>query len=213
MALSQVYSCEAYTVKLLGLKNVILNDTYRKISKSLNSYKTNLRNKTFLITFGGVDKPNRTKVVYQLLQKINNKPDKIIIILGLMYKYKNELDEIVSQSDINTHIYQNTPEMPYLLAESDVVFNSGGLSVWEAGVLKSLNIIIGYTEREKTGGKFLHENGLAIYLGNENDLSLYIPVEKTDKILDTDTSEIIENLYSKIDVTGVNNIVKELLKF
>ena len=36
---------------------------------------------------------------------------------------------------------------------------------------------------------------------------------KTDKILDTDTSEIIENLYSKIDVTGVNNIVKELLKF
>lgn len=212
MALSQQYSCEDYTVKLLGLKNVILNDVYREISKNLNKFKTNLPNKTVLITFGGVDKPNRTKVIYQLLQNIKQKPDKIIIVLGLMYKYKKELEEIIKQSKIETEMYQNTPKMPYLLAESDVVFNSGGLSVWEAGVFKSLNIIIGYSDREKTGGKFLHEEELAIYLGNEKSLSSNRAVEKIEKILETDPSDIIKNLYTKIDVNGIYNVVKEILK-
>ena len=146
MALSQSYSSEDYTIKLLGPKNVILNSNYKIISKNLDNYKTNLKNKTILITFGGVDQPDRTSFVYKSLMQTEFSPDKVIIVLGALYGNRKILEKIVNKSKIPTEIYQNTPKMPYLFAEADIVFNSGGLTVWESGILKALNIIIGFSE-------------------------------------------------------------------
>ncbi|NOZ33900.1 MAG: hypothetical protein GXO80_01200 [Chlorobi bacterium] len=212
MALSQKYSCEDYTLKLLGPENVILNNAYRNILQNPEKYKTHLRKKTVLITFGGVDKPNRTSLVYRILVNLKNKPEKIIIVLGAMYKFRKEIEESASKTPVNTEIYQNTPEMPCLLAESDIVFNSGGLTVWEAGVLKSLNVITGFTERENVGGKFLGNDKLGIYLGDVSILFNPDIERKIETILQHDNSEIINNLFSKIDVNGIYNVVNAIIR-
>lgn len=212
MALSQNYSTEDYTIKLLGPKNVILNNDYRIISENLKNHKTNLTNKTVLLTFGGVDEPDRTSFVYKSLTQSKQQPDKIIIVLGAMYKSKKNLNRIINKSPIKTEIYQNTPKMAYLLAESDVVFNSGGLTVWEAGVLKSLNIIIGFSERERIGGKFIGDNKLGIYLGIKEDYNIKKLSKKIDEILISDNLNLVRNLFNKIDVTGIKNSVKTINK-
>lgn len=206
MALSQEYSCEKYTKKFLGPKNVILKSEYRLISKNLDFYKKNRTNKTILLTFGGVDGPDRTSFVFEALQKVGIKPDKIIIVLGSLYKNKESLKQIVDNSDIETEIYQNTTKMPYLLAEADIVFNSGGLTVWESGALKSFVVIIGHSQREQQGGKYLGDNKLGIYLGTKNDYTTDSLSVKIDTIFD-DYQNMVNNLYSKIDANGIQNVI------
>lgn len=210
MALSQEYSCEDYTIKLLGPQNVILKEDYRTISKDLDQYKTKLKNKTLLLTFGGVDEPDRTSFIYQALQNIKNQSDKIIIVLGSMYKFKSKIENIAKTSLIDTEIYQNTSKMPYLLAEADIVFNSGGLTVWESGVLKSTNIIMGFSKREQIGGQYIGDNKLGIYLGSKDDYTINSLSDKIDSILENYNNQFINNLYSKIDVNGIENAVQKI---
>jgi spore coat polysaccharide biosynthesis predicted glycosyltransferase SpsG len=212
MALSQSYSTEDYTVKLLGPKNVILNNHYKIISENLDNIKTKLINKTILLTFGGVDQPDRTSFVYKSLTQIKNKPSKIIVVLGGLYENRKNLERIVNKSRIPTEIYQNTPKMPYLLAESDIVFNSGGLTVWEAGVLKALNVIIGFSNREQIGGRFIGDNNLGIYLGKKDDFNSESLSEKINAIIVKDNTKLINKLSSKIDVNGINNTIKSINK-
>jgi spore coat polysaccharide biosynthesis predicted glycosyltransferase SpsG len=131
-------------------------------------------------------------------------------VLGAMYKQKDELVKLAGSSEIKTEIYQNTPEMPHLLAESDIVFNSGGLTVWEAGVFNNLVVIMGYSERERIGGEFIGKNKYGIYLGTKDDYDLSSLSEKIDAILNSDNSQFIINLSKKIDVNGITKVVKAI---
>lgn len=212
MALSQKYDCEAYTQKLLGPQYVILKADYQKISEDITSYKSRLGGKTILLTFGGIDEPDRTSFVYKSLMQTSYVPAKIIIVLGAMYKYKADLESLVTSSHIETEVYQDTPQMPYLLAEANIVFNSGGLTVWESGVLGALNIIIGYSDREKIGGKYAGENGYAIYLGSKKDYSVHSLADKIDSIFRQNNQEFISKLNECIDVYGVNKVVDVIEK-
>ena len=210
MALSQKYSCEDYTIKLLGPKIVILKNEYRKIAKNLNKYKTNLPNRTVLLTFGGVDEPDRTSYVYKALLNCKYQADKIIIILGAMYKNKEKIVELSKNSAIKTEIYQNTPKMPYLLAESDIVFNSGGLTVWEAGVFNNLIVIMGHSEREQLGGKYIGDNEYGIYLGTKDNYTIESLSKKIEHILSDDNNQYISKLSEAIDVNGIEKVVNTI---
>jgi len=207
MALSQTYSTETYTRKLLGTENVILNEDYRKISKQLYRYKTNLPNKTVLLTFGGMDKPDRTSFVYKAILNTQPKPDKVIIVLGALYQYRKKIEQLMANAAIKTELYQNTPKMPYLLAESDIVIGSGGLTVWEAAVLKNLVIIMGHSKREQIGGKFIGDNKLGIYLGTINNYTQKSLCEKLSSIFSSDYSSLVNNLSTKINADGIQNVI------
>ncbi len=207
MALGQEYSSEIYSEKLLGPEYVILKNDYRLITKNLSQHKFSKKGKVILLTFGGVDQPDRTKFVYQALLKANSKIDKIIIVQGSMYKKDIDFDDIVAMSKVKTEIYKNTPKMPYLLAESDVVFNSGGLTVWESGVLKSLNVILAFSDREQIGGRYIGDNKLGFYWGTKDSYSIGSLSKKIDNLLNRDNNQMIENLFSKIDVNGISKVV------
>ncbi len=210
MALSQKYSCEPYTKLLLGPKNVILKEDYRKIAQSLDKYKTKLPNKTVLLSFGGIDKPNRTEFVYKALLNCKNKVDKIIIVLGSMYEHKAEIEELAKNDKIKTEIYQNTQKMPYLQAEADIMISSGGLTVWEAGAFKTLNIIMGFSEREQIGGKFIGNNNLGYYLGIKEDFDTNKLSETLEQIIYNNNDSIITKLYENIDVNGIQKVINQI---
>ena len=210
MALSQTYSCEPHTIQLLGPQYVILKKEYQKIFNNLQNNKIHLPNKTILLTFGGIDKPDRTRFIYQALLDSKNKIDKIIIVLGSMYQNKKDIEQLAKNSKIKTDIYQNTPQMPYLLAESDIVFNSGGLTVWEAGVFNNLIVIMGHTKREQTGGKFIGDNQYGIYLGTKDDYTPTSLAKTIDTILQTDYTPFITNLSKQIDVNGIEKVINAI---
>ncbi len=210
MALSQQYDCEVYTRKLLGPQFVILKEEYQKLYESISQYKNQGKGKTILLTFGGIDEPDRTSFVYNALLQIRPVPAKIILVLGAMYKHRVALENLVQRSPVKTELYQNTPRMPYLLAESDIVFNSGGLTVWESGVLGALNIIMGYSNREQISGMYAGDNGYAIYLGTIKDYSVSALSKKISSIFNHDNQKIIARLSECIDVKGVNKVVETI---
>ncbi len=212
MALSQTYKCEPYTKKLLGLQYVILNEEYRLLANNINLNKNNALKKTVLITFGSADVPDRTSFVLRALQPLQSGLHKIIVILGALYSQKNKVEELAKAFNIPVEIYQNTPKMPHLLAEANVSITSGGLTVWEAGALHTLNVVMGYSYREKEGGKYYGDNNIAIYLGTKEDYTVEKLSEKLNTILKSDYSEIIKNLAKKINPFGVEKVVNELMK-
>lgn len=211
MALSQTYLHESYTKLFLGPSYVILKDVYRNLQNKISPKKLFPKQKTVLISFGGVDKPDRTAFVYKALDKLTNPPNKIIIVLGSLYGNRKNIEKLISESKIPTELYQNTSKMPELQAEANILISSGGLTVWEAGCLKTLNIVMGYSEREKIGGKFLHDNNYGYYLGSKDDYTIDSLAKVLDNIIQTDYKEIVENLYQKIDVNGVKKISDSLL--
>lgn len=210
MALSQQYDCEVHTRKLLGPQFVILKEEYQIVYKSISQYKNQEKGKTILLTFGGIDEPDRTSFIYKALLQIQPVPAKIILVLGAMYKHRVALENLVENSPVNTELYQDTPRMPYLFAETDIVFNSGGLTVWESGVLGALNIIMGHSNREQTSGMYAGDNGYAMYLGTKQDYSVSSLSKKINSILRQDNQKIIARLSECIDVKGVNKVAETI---
>jgi len=207
MALSQEYDCSVHTKKLLGPRYVILENNYKEIYKNIDHYKTNKEKKTILITFGGVDKPDRTSLVYKALVMNKQHINKIIIVLGSMYQHKQKIEKLAREFKEKTEVYQNTTKMPFLFAESDIVFNSGGLTVWEGSVFSNLIVIMGHTEREILGGKFIGENNYGIYLGTKSDYDIKKLSNKISDILNRDNTLLIYRLEKEIDVNGVEKVV------
>ena len=207
MALSQEYDCSVHTKKLLGPRYVILENNYKEIYKNIDHYKTNKEKKTILITFGGVDKPDRTSFVYKALVMNKQHINKIIIVLGSMYQHKQKIEKLAREFKEKTEVYQNTTKMPFLFAESDIVFNSGGLTVWEGSVFSNLIVIMGHTEREILGGKFIGENNYGIYLGTKSDYDIKKLSNKISDILNRDNTLLIYRLEKEIDVNGVEKVV------
>ena len=218
MATYQTYSTEHYTIKLLGTKYLILKKDYRILANK-QPYKQHKLSgkKTILLTFGGSDADDRTAFVYEALTQIKNTKviNKIIIVLGALYKNKNKIKQLAATSGIPTEIYMNTPCMPHLIYESDIMISSGGLTVWEAAALQKPVIIIAGSDREIKSGKFLANKQLAHYLGTKND---WISTQKLSTTLQyIITNEVLLNSFASkfqkvVDTNGVLRVVEVIKK-
>ncbi len=217
MATYQTYSTEPYTIKLLGTKYLILKKDYRLLASKNEKIKANHEKKTILLTFGGSDADDRTSFVYEALTQINNIQaiNKIIIVLGALYQYKNKIEQLAATSGIPTEIYMNTPRMPYLIYESDIMISSGGLTVWEAAALQKPVIIIAGSDREIKSGKFLAEKQLAYYLGTKNDWSSSQELSSTLQRIITNNNmlnSLASNFHKVVDTNGVLRVVEVIKK-
>ncbi len=213
MAPELTYSTENYTEKLLGTEYVILDPRFaelRNIVKPVWALKKNV----VLISFGGADKPDRTSLVYESLQEFKDKIDKIIIVLGALYQHGNKIKKLVSESLIETEIYQNTNEMPQLMIEAKYAFTSGGLTAWELAVTKTLNIIIAGSERETLTGEYLGKKGFSYYLGNINDVKPENIKDAFEEILinGEKNKALVEKLNSVVNVNGIEKVADKILE-
>ncbi len=213
MAPGLKYSTEEYTIKLLGTQYVILDPRFEEIRKNKKPV-WNEKNNVVLISFGGVDKPDRTSFVYEILKEFEQQIEKIIIVLGALYGNKNKIEKLIENSKVETELYQNTGKMPYLMAESKYAFTSGGLTAWELGVTKTLNIIIAESDREYLSGKYIGENGFGYFLGRMSELSRERLVNSLNSIFGNHDKNIkmVENLSAGIDPAGANKVVENILK-
>ncbi len=212
MAPSLEYSTEPYTEKLLGTRFVVLDPRYSEIAVQNENWES--KNNVVLISFGGVDKPDRTGFVYEALQEFSGVIDKIIVVTGALYQNQNNLEKLISQSKIDTELYRNTNRMPFLMAESKYAFTSGGLTAWELGVTKTLNIIIAESEREFLSGKFLGENGYCYFLGKINEVSVDKLKESFNVILSNANNNkiMVEKLFAEIDPYGTEKVVEKIVQ-
>ena len=215
MATSQTYSTEPYTIKLLGTKYLILKKDYRILAAKNENKKQIPDKKTILLTFGGSDADDKTSFVYKALTKAKSDKaiKKIIIVLGALYQNKEHIENLTKLSGIPTEIYINTPKMPYLIYESDVMISSGGLTVWEAAALQKPVIILSSSDREIKSAKFLNDKQLAHYIGTKKDWTTQekLSSELLKIITNNPLLESLANNFHKVvDTKGVFRVTEAI---
>ncbi|RUA34939.1 MAG: UDP-2,4-diacetamido-2,4,6-trideoxy-beta-L-altropyranose hydrolase [Bacteroidetes bacterium] len=210
-AKSLQYDCMSYTIKLLGLNYLILNQDFREIEKVKKNENQN--NLTILLSFGGADSRNFTVKSLKAIHSLKDIINELIIVVGGLYDNFEELKGLIQQSDINISLYKNTPKMAELMANSDIAITSGGLTSWELASLNVNNIIIPTSERESVTAKYLEEKFKLWCIFNESNINYKLP-KLIEKCYD-DRSNLENPLRNEVNKDGVElfcNEIKKLLK-
>ena len=112
------------------------------------------------ITFGGVDPANLTQRICNILSGLQEDFD-CKVILGIGYSHQIVTNLEILDSPINFEAE---------IAKSDIVFTSGGRTVYEAAFLGKPSIVIAQNSRETTH-HHLDENSGVVYLGLHSEVS------------------------------------------
>ena len=149
--------------------NIFNGFKYTCMRRDLKLYKPlKFKNicKNIVITFGGSDPQNFTKLVLDIL--ISNKiyeNMKIIVILGLGYKYDNNIYEY---RKYNIIVLKNVLNMPIILQKADIGITANGRTLFEFAHFGIPCISLAQNDREKIHTFAKEDNGV-IFLGERKD--------------------------------------------
>lgn len=127
-----------------GTKYWIMRPDFYEYAKKKKTTSDNI--KIITLIFGGADPQNYTaKVVKQLLK---NEGYRINVIIGSAYSFEDELRNYISQcvSKTDVLLMKNVANMAEIMFNSDLVFSSPGLSMFEA--LKVNTPVISFWQSE-----------------------------------------------------------------
>lgn len=211
-ALDLEYSKSKKYKLLLGPKYCILRDEFIVKSQiGVEEFKN--KKKNIIITFGGVDKPNRTYFTVKALIKLSHYFEHLFIVLGINYENETELVEFLNTSGLSYSILRNITNISDYMAQSFISINSGGLTCWENGILNTLNIVLGYSFREEESGLALERHKMGYYIGNVNQIGYQEFTNRLKSVFnkEKEMEKRVKCLKNEIGDEGVVRFVDELL--
>jgi len=172
MLLDQTYSLNgisrwnglvpSYCKLLSGAKYALLRPEFIKVKRSL-SQRTGII-KRILISFGGIDKLNSTRVALEAIIASNYNNITIDVVVGEGNPHMGDLKLRCDQLDyVNLHI--QTSEIAKLMASADLSIGGGGTMIWERCYLGLPTILICIADNQVNQAKSVHSYGAVIYLG------------------------------------------------
>ena len=209
MSLYQDFQTQETCELILGPQYFIFDKRVRAIKPPIKAETR--EKKKILITFGSSDPSDNTIKVLTSLENYLTQFEQVIVVIGGMYKNTESLLQhpfiLNNKEKVAVHI--NTNEMYQLMEEADIAITSMGLTYWELVLHKVPCMVVSSTPREKTQIGFFCEHQYAHYLGDFNDENWEnkwkLNVEKYQDDLK------IDDLYNKINVNGVELLVKRIM--
>ena len=212
LSLSLNFSVEPYTKCLFGLQNLILDEGFRQIAKDTSTNYSNTKGLVALLTFGGSDPNNLTLKTLGALSLINEKFEKIIVVIGGMYQNEKALMNFITHKRMNIEVHKDTDKMHKLILNSNIAFVSGGITTWELGALGVPVIILPAGNKEYASAKNLHNFGLAQLIENPLELSNSDLANTITDYIGKDLKKISSDLKREINIDGVENFVSALFE-
>jgi UDP-2,4-diacetamido-2,4,6-trideoxy-beta-L-altropyranose hydrolase len=211
LALSQRYSVESYTKKLLGPKYFILDKSFKEITPNIKLSKDPPFD--LLVTFGNADPNNLTERIIEIVENQRKLFNKIRIVIGSLNKRKDELQRMINDLDKNIEVHINTNKMYDLMKNCDIAICSAGLTFWEATLHHIPVLLLSGSKREKPVVNYLAKMNYCYYLGSYDDdnwseswnkrLKKAISRENLEKIK-------VGELAEKVKIEGVKEIIKKI---
>jgi spore coat polysaccharide biosynthesis predicted glycosyltransferase SpsG len=90
---------------------------------------------------------------------------KVSVVLGPAFSYKSELEELLPKLSFEPRILENVERMAEVLSEADVVFCSGGMTVFEIAALGTPGVVLCQNAREQRRMETFAREGSIAYLG------------------------------------------------
>ena len=210
LALTMQYETESYTKKLFGLKYLIIDEEFRRISKTSTPQNIKKQNNIALITFGGSDPYNLTIKTIKALDRIKSKFKKVIVVVGEMYPFGEDLKKTINSSSLNIELYKNTHEIQKLMLLCNVAFIPGGITTWELGALGIPVIILPFGEKVRAVARLLDSLNFAQYVEDPLNLTDTVLSEKIEELMKNSMYEHAKALKAEIDVDGIQYFVSSL---
>lgn len=174
---------------LWGHKYFFLRDEF----KDAKPHEISEPIESVLITFGGTDQNNLTKVILDLILSLCAKNGiKIYIICGSGYQFKDELSNHLSQKKYkNFELVFDSSTISKIMEKTQIAISSNGRTVYELADMNIPSIILSHHERENTHKFACIENGFI-------NIGVYKKEESEADILSSFTKIVNDSIYRKL---------------
>lgn len=173
--------------------------------------------KNILITFGGADPANLTERCFDsIIEDALEKGVSVTVVLGPSFENTDAFIKKINGFATGVRLVEKTQKISDYMNEADIVFTSGGRTVYEVAHMKTPMVIISQNPREQTHAFSSLENGVV-------DLGLYSEVNQADirsvflRLLDDYPLRVdMVNKLSQVDIAKgkarVISMIEELLQ-
>ena len=126
------YHCNSESLKLLGIKYVMLRREFRLAERIGNHGPMH----NILITMGGSDPDNSTLRVLDVLTQLNMSDLCVKVIVGPSNPHYSSLQQFIASSGLDIELISSVRDMPALMKWADFAISAAGSTCWELAALK-----------------------------------------------------------------------------
>jgi len=187
-----------------GKEYYILREEFYLVNRKTINEKV----KNILITFGGTDPNNYTLRVLKILNELQLDDIKIYIILGLGYQNQESLSHFINNIDLDLLLKHDVNNISKYMYKSDLIFTSGGRTVYEIASIGTPTIVLYQNEREMLHSFANEKNGI---------INLGLGFKISNKQIKATTLNIISNYKLRLKLnrkmlknnleSGISNVI------
>lgn len=162
---------------LAGSRFALLRPEFASLRPySLERHQTQPALRRLLVTMGGVDRPNATGQVLQLLGACAvPQAMRITVVMGAAAPWLEQVREQAAQMPWPTDVVVGVTDMARRMADSDLAIGAAGTTSWERCCLGLPTLLVALADNQWAGAQALHEAGAARLLGTVDDLAVQLP--------------------------------------
>ena len=163
------YQCDSNAILLLGPRYILLRREFLKYPDFKRKIPDRARN--ILVTLGGADQDNVSLKVIGALKLLNDPDIAVRIVIGPANTNKESLSKALGSANFESELLVNPQNMPELMAWADTAVSAGGSTCWELLFFKLPNVILSCADNQRPIAEKLHEQGIALNLGHQSEVS------------------------------------------
>ncbi|MEH6480034.1 MULTISPECIES: UDP-2,4-diacetamido-2,4,6-trideoxy-beta-L-altropyranose hydrolase [Pseudoalteromonas] len=204
---SEYHLLNSKATVLTGTQYAIINTHFsHRHSSQLIALNTLSNTPRLLLSMGGVDTPNATLHVLNVLKKSVNPPITTVLLSPKAPHYKSVTEFAMKHSAWLTHI-DFVDDMATLMCEHDIAIGAPGSTSWERACVGLPSIVIALADNQKTICKNLETVGAAISVELE---AISTTLMKAYEQLIADYSKMRTINLQLCDGQGVKRIMKHI---
>lgn len=164
-------------LRLIGPQYALLRPEF----SALRAYSLQRRQQAairrLLITMGGVDLPNATGQVLDVLKTCALPPDcQVTAVMGSQARWQREVGQQAQDMPWPTEVLVNTSDMARLMADSDLAIGAAGSTSWERCCLGLPTLLVVLADNQQPGARALHQAQAARLIGRCEDIVTQLPL-------------------------------------
>jgi UDP-2,4-diacetamido-2,4,6-trideoxy-beta-L-altropyranose hydrolase len=199
---------------LTGSRYALLRPEFSTMrAYSMERRKTQPALRQLLITMGGVDQPNATGKVLQVLKTCALPIEsRITVVMGLTAPWLKSVKALAAQMPWPTLVVVNINDMAQRMADSDLAIGAAGSSSWERCCLGLPSILVILADNQNTSCAELGAIGAAEIIGKLEHIEQRLPDQLSSFLAIPQTLKTCSDAASSVcDGTGTTFVVNKIL--
>ena len=194
-------------VKLIGPKFSMIRKEFRMMRKSVKPRTFPI--KKILVSFGGSDIENQTRVALNSIKKMNGKIN-VDVVVGKANKTKKTLKIFCNKNKHFTY-HEQIDNIADLMLSSDLSIGSSGSTTWERCIL-GLPAIVSISSNDQMDiANSLSQKKCIINLGDAKKLKEANYINIITNLKKNDLRNMSKNSMDLVDGNGTQRILKHIL--